>query len=344
MNTCFVLRSNKGDTRICMAKGGLKELHHHLKEKYPDFKVALLTDKNLFNLVEEKLKKDLPEAHVMVVEASEKSKSMQTAEIICKELLEEGFGKKTILIGLGGGMITDLAGFISAIFRHGIPYIAMPTSLLAMIDASVGGKTNVNLGDKNVIGVFYPAEMIMIDLDFLETLPERQLKTGVAEVIKYTAVLEPKLESMLMDKETDFVTILEQGLRTKATVCNEDLDGTGGRRAFFFGHEFGHALEGISNYQLTHGEGISIGMMLSNQLAQALKIQQKETSNHIESMLTHYDLPTVLPESITIKNLLDVVFKDEGKPVNFVLCSTLGSYEIRPFLKNEVAEILEKLN
>jgi 3-dehydroquinate synthase len=323
-----------------MAKKGLKELHQHLQDTYPDAQICLLTDENLFKIVETKLETDMPEAHVIVVEASEASKSMETAEEICKEMLEHGFGKNTILIGLGGGMITDLAGFVAAIFRHGIHYVAMPTSLLAMIDASVGGKTNVNLGAKNVIGVFYPAEMIMIDLDFLDTLPERQLKTGVAEVIKYSAVLEPSLEEMLMDEATDFETILEQGLRTKAGVCNEDLDGTGGRRAFFFGHEVGHALEHLSKYALTHGEGISIGMMLSNQMAQKLGLQENDVSERVETMLKKYDLPTVLPEDISVDQVLETVYKDTQKPVNFVLCTRFGEYVVQAFEKEEVRRLL----
>ncbi len=338
MKSCFIIRSIHGNSKICMTPNGLKAMQKYIRKHHKKAKIAVITDANLAALVHGKIQKNIPEAMLMVVEANEKSKSMKTAEALCSDLLDHGFNKNDVIIGLGGGMITDLAGFVAGIFRHGTHYMAMPTSLLAMIDASVGGKTNVNLGAKNMVGVFHPAEMIMIDLDFLESLPEKHLKTGTAEVIKYAAVLDSKLEKLLLKPDIDFIKILEKGLRTKATACNNDLKGVGKRRAFFFGHEIGHALEQLSKYKISHGEGICIGMMISNKIAQKLGKQTKGTGERIQKMIEHYELPTQLPKKISLKDVAHQIFKGKNEKMDYLICSRFGHHKIiqlneREFLK-----------
>lgn len=343
MKHCFIIRSPQGNSKICMEENGLKKLSDYITEHHKDAKVAVITDGNVAPLFHDQIKKNLPEAMLIVVEPGEQSKTMKVAEAICEDLLEDGFQRNGVVIGLGGGMITDLAGFVASIYMRGVCFIAMPTTLLSMIDASVGGKTGVNLGAKNVIGTFHPAEIILIDLDFLKSLPERQMKTGVAEVIKYAAVLDASLEKVLMQDKIDYIEILEKGLRTKASVCNSDLKEQGPRKVLNFGHTLGHAIEHLSKYKLSHGEAISIGMTLANKIAMKLGKLSKVQADRIDAMLKQYDLPTQLPKSIKVKDMIDMVYRDkkmDGQTVNFILSRGIGKHEIVKLTPEEMGKLL----
>lgn len=341
---CFIIRSPHGNSKICMEEDGFCKLYEHIKEHHKDARVAVITDGNVAPIFHDRIKACLPDAMIIVVEPGEMSKTMKVAETLCQDLLEDGFARNSVIIGLGGGMITDLAGFVASIYMRGVTFIAMPTTLLGMIDASVGGKTSVNLGAKNIIGTFYPAEIILIDLDFLKTLPEHEMKTGVAEVIKYAAVLDESLEKVLMSEKIDFIKILGKGLRTKATVCNKDLKEGGIRKVLNFGHTLGHAIEYLSHYKLTHGEAISIGMVLANKVAQKLGKQGKKTGERIEAMLKKYDLPTQLPKNIKMKDMIEMVHKDkkmEGEKVSFIISTEFGKHEIIQLKPEELKKLLK---
>jgi len=341
---CFIIRSPHGHSRICMEEDGFCKLHDYIHEYHKEAKIAVITDSNVAPIFHDRIKDCLPEATIIVVEAGEKSKTMKVAETLCQDLLEDGFTRNSVIIGLGGGMVTDLAGFVASIYMRGVSFIAMPTTLLGMIDASVGGKTGVNLGAKNIIGTFYPAEIILIDLDFLKTLPERQMKTGVAEVIKYAAVLDASLEKVLMKDKIDFIKILEKGLRTKATVCNKDLKEGGLRKVLNFGHTLGHAIEHLSKYRLSHGEAISIGMTLANKISMKLgKLSQKQ-ADQIAAMLDKFELPQVLPKYIKLKDIIEMVYRDkkmDGQKVSFILSRGIGKHEIVKLTPKELQRLLK---
>lgn len=343
MKHSFIIRSPHGYSRICIEKDVFRKLGDYLKEKHEKAQVAVITDGNVASLFHDKIKKCLPEATLLVVEPGETSKSMKVAEALCSDLLDQGFARDTVIIGLGGGMISDLAGFVASIYMRGVPFISIPTTLLAMIDASVGGKTSLNLGAKNVIGTVYPAELIMMDLDILNTLPEREMKTGVAEVIKYAAVLDASLEKILMTDKMDFVEILEKGLKTKVSVCNKDLKEKGARKVLNFGHTFGHAIETLSAYKLSHGEAISIGMTLANRIAQKLGKQSKKQGDRIEALLKKYDLPTELPKNISLLKVVEMIRKDkkmEGGKINFIISKGMGKHEIVKLSAEELTALI----
>lgn len=344
MKRCFIIRSPHGNSRICMERNGLKWIHSYIKKYYKKARVAVITDGNVAPLFHDKIKKYLPEATLIVVEPGERSKTMKVAETLCEDLLENGFARNSVIIGLGGGMITDLAGFVASIYMRGVTFIAMPTTLLAMIDAAVGGKTSLNLGAKNIIGTFYPADVILIDLEFLKSLPEREMKTGVAEMIKYAAVLDKSLKKVLMKKDIDFIQIMEKGLHAKADVCNKDLREGGVRKVLNFGHTLGHAIEYLSHYKLSHGEAISIGMVLANRVAQKLGKQSKKAGDQILALLKKYDLPTELPNNIKLKDAIEMVYKDkkmEGDKVSFILSKGLGKHQIVKLKPEELMKLLK---
>lgn len=305
--------------------------------------MAVITDSHVADLYHDKIKSCLPEADMFVVEAGEKSKSMKVAEALCEDLLEAGFGRKDVVVGLGGGMVTDLAGFVASVYMRGMFYIAVPTSLLAMVDAAVGGKTGVNLSAKNIIGTFYPASTVLVDQAFLKTLPERELKTGLAEVIKYAAILDASLEGDLMANKLDFRKILAKSIAAKVKVCNEDLKEGGLRKVLNFGHTLGHAVEYLSHYKLTHGESISIGMVLANCIAHKLGKQTKAYGDRITEMLQKHGLPTELPKGMKLADVIGMVNRDkkmEGQKVTFILSPKMGKHEMVKLAPDELGELL----
>lgn len=340
---CFIIRSPHGDSRIHMEKNSFHKLRSYIGEYHKNARIAVMTDGNLAELCHDKIKSFLPEADIFVVEPGEKTKTMKVAEALCEDLLEAGFTRGDVVIGLGGGMITDLAGFVASVYMRGMPFIAVPTSLLAMIDASVGGKTGVNLGAKNIVGTFYPAELVLVDVTFLKTLPERELKTGMAEVVKYAVTLDASLENILMAEKTDYQAILEKSIQAKTKVCNKDLKEKGPRKVLNFGHTLGHAVEYLSHYKLTHGEAISIGMVLANRVAQCLGKQNKTHGERVMAMLKKFALPTELPKGIKLSEVIEMVNRDkkmEDGKINFILSCGLGEYEMVKLAPEKLEELL----
>ncbi len=344
MENCFIINNPAGISKIIITENGLETMRDYLKVKYPEDPVAIITDKNVAGFLGEKVKSKLSVDHFLVVEAGEKSKSFEVVKDLCSQLLEEGFPRNGVIIGMGGGVVTDLAGFVASIYMRGCTYMALPTSLLSMIDASVGGKTAINLIAKNVIGNFYPAKLILIDLDFLETLPEKEMKIGVAEVIKYATVLEPALEDILLKEHIDYVNILVKGIQTKASVVNSDSKDWGLRKVLNFGHTTGHAIEALGDGKYSHGEAISIGMMLANKVAMNLGKQTQETADRVKTMLDHYDLPTELPADMTDEKLLPLIAKDkkmDGKNIDYVLCTGIGRFEMIKLTPEEIIKLMK---
>lgn len=344
MKTCFIINNPAGSSKILIIENGLETMKTYLEEKYPNAPVAIITDENVAGFLGDKVKAALPVDHFLVVEATEKSKSFEVVKDLCTQLLEDGFPRNGVLIGMGGGMVTDLAGFVASIYMRGCTYLALPTSLLSMIDASVGGKTGINLIAKNVIGNFYPAELILIDLDFLKTLPEREMNIGVAEVIKYTCVLEPSLEAVLMADEIDFTKILEKGIKTKANVVNSDSRDWGLRKVLNFGHTTGHAIEALGEGRYTHGEAISIGMLLACKVSMNLGVLDQATTDRIRTMIEKYNLPTELPKDMTDEKMLNLIAKDkksDGHKVDYVLCTGMGQFEMRMLAPEEIIKLMK---
>jgi len=342
--TTFTIKSPFGLSKISIEDNGLQKLGAYIAEHHQEARIAVITDNNVAELYHDKIKSSLPNADIFVVEASEKSKSMKVAEALCEDLLEVGFGRNDVVVGLGGGMVTDLAGFVASVYMRGVPYVVVPTTLLSMIDAAVGGKTGVNLGAKNIIGTFYPAEAVLVDQAFLKTLPERELKTGMAEAIKYAAILDASLEEVLMAKKTDYQPILEKCIGAKVKVCNEDLKEGGLRKVLNFGHTLGHAIEFLSHYKLTHGESISIGIVLANQIAQNLGKQTKAHGDRVVEMLKKYNLPTDLPKGMKLAEVIGMVNRDkkmEGEKVTFILSPKMGQYEMVKLTPNELMKYLK---
>ena len=274
---------------------------------------------------------------------TEEGKSWEELSKVCAALLESfpDTGSVPLVILLGGGVIGDLGGFAAGLFRRGVPFVQMPTTLLAAVDSSVGGKVAVNFGGvKNIMGIFHQPRLVLCDLALLRTLPARELRSGMSEVIKYGAVCSRALfeelengalEKMLALEEATLVEVVTRCVELKARVVEQDeFDKKGIRNVLNFGHTIGHALELSADYALTHGEAISIGMIAAARLARALDFCDGEFAERLQALLARAGLPVSfanapgLFDRVMSAMRMDKKFR-EGRNV-FVLPTGIGAW------------------
>jgi 3-dehydroquinate synthase len=237
--------------------------------------------------------------HILEVPSGDASKSLLTIEELTKNMLELGASRSTLLLGIGGGMITDLTGFLGSIFMRGIDTILLPTTLLGMVDAAIGGKNGVNAsGVKNILGTIDLVKHVIIDASLLQDLPKHQCSQGMAEIIKialmcdrefYDWILEHR-SRILAREEGVLIEMMKRSIQAKIMIVENDLHEGSSRMFLNFGHTIGHAIEALSNYTLSHGEAISLGMMLEAQASNSSLLEG------LKSMLESFFLPTVLPK------------------------------------------------
>jgi 3-dehydroquinate synthase len=278
---------------------------------------------------------------VLVVASGEPTKSVAVAEQMWQKLLARGAGRKTVVVAVGGGVVGDLAGFVAATFARGVPYVQVPTTLLAQVDSSVGGKVAVNLpGAKNMVGAFWQPAGVLIDTDTLKTLPEREYRSGLAEVVKYGVILDATFFAYLGAHAGELLSrrhsvlhhAIERCCRLKADVVQADECETSGQRAVLnYGHTFAHALEAVTGYgQLLHGEAVAIGMMCAARLAREVGRVDDAFCRRQHALLVALGLPVALPEVDETAFLAAMQHdkKTEHGRLRFVLPSALGKVEL----------------
>lgn len=273
----------------------------------------------------------------VVLPDGEQYKNLQHINQIYDQLLAQKFSRNATLIALGGGVIGDMGGFAAATYQRGIPFMQIPTTLLAQVDSSVGGKTGVNhaLG-KNMIGAFYQPRCVIADTQVLTTLDDRQLAAGLAEVIKYGLIRDPKFFCWLEEHLSDLLArdpsalayAIEQSCRNKAEVVAEDETETGVRATLNLGHTFGHALETALNYTgLLHGEAVAIGTCLAADLSRRLGWLSNTEVQRIVDIFQRCQLPVQLPKHLTAERILDLMAVDkknlDGK-IRVILLEAIG--------------------
>lgn len=295
---------------------------------------------------------------VLSIPPGENSKSIRQAQRLWQFLAEKRADRRSIVIALGGGVTGDLAGFVAATFARGIRFYQVPTTLLAHVDSSVGGKTGINLpGAKNMVGAFWQPVGVLIDLDTLSTLPQREYLSGMAEVIKYGLIMdEPffdKLESsagMLRDRDPETLAdTIAHCCRLKARVVEEDEKETTGRRAILnYGHTFAHAFEARFGYgEMLHGEAVAVGMLCAGELARRLGRVDTAFCNRQHAILQDIGLPTTIP-NCNPHELIEIMRRDKknsGNVIRFVLPTGIGQVELinEPLETGIVVESLQQL-
>lgn len=305
--------------------GSLSSLGDFVKIVAPAHRYALITDSNVGPLYGEAASKALAidPNDVLAIPAGENSKTRGSWGWITDQLLERGFGRDSAIIALGGGVIGDLAGFVAATYMRGIPVVQVPTTLLAMIDASIGGKTGVDTqAGKNLVGAFHPPAGVLVDPQLLGTLPLRELRTGFAEALKHGAIASrgyfdsvvsaiPRVLYGLGESGDSLTGVIVGSIEIKSgIVARDELEG-GVRKILNFGHTVGHAIEMLSGYSLAHGEAVAVGMTLESRIAERSGIAAEGMTRELQKALAGAGLPVDMPEGMDADRILEVMRADK---------------------------------
>ena len=300
--------------------------------------VAIISDTNVWPLYGEVAKTSLTQAGFQVIQyvfpAGEESKNGKTYLEILNFLAENKLTRTDCIVALGGGVVGDMAGFVAATFLRGIPYIQVPTTLLAAVDSSVGGKTAIDLdAGKNLAGAFYQPRLVLCDTDTLKTLPENIFRDGCAEVIKYGILYDPQLFSHLENKKIHFdrEAVISRCVELKRDVVMADEFDTGDRMRLNLGHTIGHGVEANSNFTISHGKAVAIGMAIVSRGSVALQICSQQTCDRIIQVIKDFGLPT--STNTSSQALFDSALSDKkraGGTVNLIVPKTIGECLILP--------------
>ena len=329
-----------------LAMVGLDLQQHSIGTRYgviSDDRVAALYGKQFLRSLEDAG----IQAELITFAHGEASKNLQTMATLASELASRGFDRSDALIALGGGVTGDITGFLAAIYMRGIPFIQVPTTLLAQVDSSVGGKTGVDIPEgKNLVGVFLQPRAVYIDTDVLQTLPEEELQGGLGEVIKYGVINDPDFFTFL-DENRDAVIALDQEVITrliarcceiKAWVVEQDEREGGLRRILNYGHTIGHAVEAASDFQIIHGKAVAIGMCAAAELAVKTGCLSAEDAQTIRTLVAGYGLPVTIPASLDQEAMQRYLLSDKktvGGRVFYVLPEAVGRVRITDEVDSE---------
>jgi 3-dehydroquinate synthase len=324
------------------------------KQKWASHYICI-TDSRVLALHGERVQQTLREKGLKVdmidFPAGEASKNIETILRLVDQLMMMGADRQSALIALGGGVVGDITGFVASIYMRGIPYIQVPTTLLAQVDSSVGGKTGIDLAvGKNILGTFYQPKGVFIDLAFLRTLEPQELKNGLAEVVKYGIIDDPGLFGILETKATDITNqdmdllqeIVTRSCRIKKGVVEIDEQEKGMRRILNFGHTIGHAIETESGYAIPHGDAVSMGMVAASILSERMHYLAASDCQRIIALIRAIGLPDRIPAKLNAEGIFAHMKKGDkkkaGDTLNLVLLKKIGI----PFVTNGVPDQLIK--
>ncbi|MCR6571942.1 3-dehydroquinate synthase [Campylobacter insulaenigrae] len=322
-----------------------------LEKIYFDTKVVILTNDTVAKLHLDNLLHKIyaKEVFVISIKDGEKYKNLQTIEEILNQMFQYKLDRKSLLISFGGGVISDMGGFVASIYQRGIDFINIPTTLLACVDASVGGKTGINNKfGKNLIGSFYQPKAVYCQSEYLKTLSSRELAAGMAEFIKMAVIFDGKILDFIENlDENDFLNsnnseqninqIIQESVRLKAMVVSKDEKESGLRMLLNYGHTFAHVIENQTKYKkYLHGEAVAIGMHMANTLALNLGLLDAQVCQRVKKILNKFNLP-VFYKILDVEKFYEAFFLDKKthhEKINFILPCGLG----KACIKNDIAK------
>lgn len=347
MSELLTLKGTNGVSEIHIENGLLSRVAAVIGETFSPSRIHIISDSTVAPLYLQKLEQQftLPVTHT-VIPAGEEHKRLSTVEGIYHDLLASGMTRKDLIVALGGGVVGDITGFAAATFLRGVSLCQIPTTLLAQVDSSVGGKTGVDMPEgKNLVGAFYQPRLVLIDPSVLTTLPEQTFADGMAEVVKYGYISNRDILDMVSapDYKQNIESIIYECVKIKRDVVTIDEHDTGLRMILNFGHTIGHAAEKLGNYvDLTHGQAVAVGMVAAMRLSAFLG--NEDLTGRLIEILKHIGLPTELKydrEDIYRSLLSDK--KKFGATVNFILVREPGRAEITPIDAEKLHEYVLKL-
>jgi 3-dehydroquinate synthase len=328
--------------RVTIARGVLSDVGAIVHASAPAHQYAVVTDSNVGPLYAERVRASIGvnRARVFTVAAGEAQKTRATWSELTDAMLSEGFGRDTAVIALGGGVVGDLAGFVAATFRRGVPYVQVPTTLLAMIDASIGGKTGVDTpAGKNLVGAFHQPAAVIADPDVLETLPREHLRAGLAEAIKHGVIADAAYFDAVVDAapalladrpsaQDRLLPLVRRSVAIKADVVRRDEREGGVRKTLNFGHTIGHAVELRSDFRMLHGEAVAVGMVVESRVAERLGVAEPGTFDRVRDGVRRVGLPSEIPADQTPSDILVATRSDKkarAGVVEYALPTRIGA-------------------
>lgn len=335
---------------VLIGRGILGQLGEEVKKRIQPCKAAIITDTNVEKLYAEQVETSLHKAGFTVCRfvypAGEVSKNINTLSDILEFLAAEEMTRQDIIIALGGGVTGDMAGFAAAVYQRGIRFIQVPTTFLAAVDSSVGGKTAIDLkAGKNMAGAFYQPHLVLCDVDTLDTLPETVFADGIAETLKYGVIGDAELFAKIASGNfrEDLEEIIETCIKMKRDIVMEDEFDTGVRQLLNLGHTLGHAIEKKSGFAISHGYAVAIGMHLIAKAAEEMGIAEAGLSQKIKNALENNALPVSVDD--TAEEITESVLRDKkrrGGEISFVFPTKIGHCEIVKIPVGEVTELVKK--
>lgn len=342
---------------IAIAPNSLGQLGEQMQQLKIGKKVVVVSNPEIFGHYGQICLQSLEaagfETSSHLISAGEESKHLQSIQHLYDTALENHLERSSTLVALGGGVIGDMTGFAAATWLRGINFVQVPTSLLAIVDASVGGKTGVNHPrGKNLIGAFYQPKLVAIDPTLLKTLPPREFRAGMAEVIKYGIIWDqdlftklehhPRLDCLENVGEQLLETIITRSCQAKADVVSQDEKESGIRAILNYGHTIGHAVESLTNYQqFVHGEAVAIGMVAAGKIAVKMGLWTAEAAQRQDALIAKTGLPTAIPQEISLAEILSSIQSDKkvkaGK-VRFILPTAIGQVIISDRVTPEIVQ------
>jgi 3-dehydroquinate synthase len=293
---------------------------------------------------------------VIEIPAGEASKSVDTVVDVARQLLKLKASRQSLLVALGGGVVGDITGFVASIYMRSVPYVQIPTTLLAQVDSSVGGKTGVDLPEgKNLLGTFYQPRAVYIELSFLKSLSDKDFANGLAEIIKYGIIGDNGLfdtleaeKDRIRDRDPELIqTMVARSCEIKAEIVEMDEKELGLRRILNFGHTLGHALEAASDYILFHGEAVAIGMVAASRISHKLNHLDGPSHDRICHVIEQYGLPTQIPVGMNTSDIMAHMGTDKktiAGRLHLVLLKKIGVPFVTPDISlDEIQEAIEEL-
>lgn len=337
--TAVEFRGSGDHYRTLVGSNLIEQVGNHAAKYMSGKRCAVITDTNVGSLFASRIRRSLTSAGfrpiLITIPAGEKSKTLKQAGKICDRMIAAGLDRQSFVIGLGGGVVGDISGFVAAIYHRGIPHLQIPTTVLAMVDSSIGGKTGVNTDDgKNLLGVVHQPSLVIDDMDVLKTLLPREFNQGFAEVIKHAVIADPKMFKQLQSwKESDPLVLqqlVRRNVKLKAKiVAKDERDRTGERALLNFGHTVGHAIERAGDYRrFLHGEALSLGIVAACAISIKRAGLPSRQRDAVVSLLQRFELPTCLPKNFPRNKIISAVNFDkkfEDEKIRFVVVPKIGS-------------------
>ncbi len=332
----FSVKAGENGYDVVVGRGILSDVGELLNL---DRRVLVVTDDGVPKTYSEKIEKVCKKCVKVCLKQGEQSKNFDNFKLLLYTMLQNDFTRKDCVVAVGGGVVGDISAFSASCYMRGIEFYNVPTTLLSQLDSSIGGKTAIDFeGVKNVVGSFYQPSKVIIDIDTLDTLDERQLHAGLVEAIKMAATSDKKLFERIENSENlkdDLLEIVQASLAIKKDVVEKDPKENGLRKVLNFGHTLGHAIESAQNGALLHGECVGIGM---------LPMCSNEVEKRLEKVLKKYDLPTAANcDKNELLRLMTHDKKAEGSKIRTVVVNEIGSFEFADMTAKEILEREDRL-